>query len=228
MMDKHTISDVDSSRSRTEARLALISKWEEQRAEAIEHLKCKNQKAYRSAKTKAANKKIRQENQARKQAETEKTRQEGLDELIKLFEERVLTSIREGCKAPEQRKKAEKYVTRLFSSAGDISYSRSIGSGLNHVLDASENGSLEYNILPSKYSGYGLNERKKDIINRRWLLKQTYREIGAAWKISGNRVTQLERQALNTIYHCVIVKIVGDVWVRDNQPPWLERLKRSR
>tara|TARA_R110000824_G_scaffold36176_2_gene112669 strand:- start:1545 stop:2207 length:663 start_codon:yes stop_codon:yes gene_type:complete len=220
-MDKHTISD-------TEARLALISKWEEQRAEAIEHLKCKNQKAYRSAKTKAANKKIRQERQARKQAEAEKMRQEGLDELIKLFEERVLTSIREGCKAPEQRKKAEKYITRLFSSAGDISYSRSIGSGLNRVLDTSENGSLQYNILPSKYSGYGLNERKKDIINRRWLLKQTYREIGAAWKISGNRVTQLERQALNTIYHCVIVKIVGDVWVMDNQPPWLERLKKLR
>tara|TARA_R110002110_G_scaffold73326_5_gene194498 strand:- start:402 stop:1064 length:663 start_codon:yes stop_codon:yes gene_type:complete len=220
-MDKHTISD-------TEARLALISKWEEQRAEAIEHLKCKNQKAYRSAKTKAANKKIRQERQARKQAEAEKMRQEGLDELIKLFEERVLTSIREGCKAPEQRKKAEKYITRLFSSAGDISYSRSIGSGLNRVLDTSENGSLQYNILPSKYSGYGLNERKKDIINRRWLLKQTYREIGAAWKISGNRVTQLERQALNTIHHRVIVKIVGDVWVMDNQPPWLERLKKLR
>jgi len=221
MIDKRIISD-------TEARLALISKWEKQRAEAIEHLKCKKQKAYRSAKTKAANKKIRQERQARKQAEAEKMRQERLDELIKLFEERVLTSIREGCKAPEQRKKAEKYVTRLFSSAGGISYSRSIGSGLNHVLNASENGSLEFNILPSKYSSYGLNERKKDIINRRWLLKQTYREIGAAWKISGNRVTQLERQALETIYWRVVVKIVGDVWVRDNQPPWLERLKRLR
>ena len=221
MIDEHTISD-------TEARLAHIKEWEEYRAKGIEYLKRKNQKAYRSAKTRAASKKIRQEKQAKKQAEVEKIRQEGLAELIKLFEERVLTNIQEGCKAPEQRKKAEKYITRLFSSVGDISYSRSIGSGLNHVLDASENGSLEYNILPSKYSGYGLNERKKDIINRRWLLKQTYREIGAAWKISGNRVTQLERQALNTIYHRVIVKIVGDVWVRDNQPPWLERLKRSR
>jgi DNA-directed RNA polymerase specialized sigma subunit len=221
MIDEHTISD-------TEARLALINEWEEHRAKAIEHLKRKNQKAYRSAKTKAANKKIRQEKQARKRAEIEKIRQERLDELIKLFKEKVLTSIQEGCKAPEQRKKAEKYVTRLFSSVGNINYGRSIESGLNHVLDTSENGSIKYNIPPSKYSGYGLNERKKDIINRRWLLKQTYREIGAAWKISGNRVTQLERQALNTIYHRVVVKIIGDVWVMDNQPPWLERLKKLR
>ena len=92
-------------------------------------------------------------------------------------------------------------------------------------MDKSENGSLRWNIRPSKYSGYGLNERKKDIIERRWLLKQTYREIGAAWKISGTRVTQLERQALNTIYQHVIVKIISAAWMRDNQPIWLGRLK---
>jgi hypothetical protein len=151
----------------------------------------------------------------------EKIRQEGLAELSELFKETVLTNIQEWCKAPEQREKIERYITRLFSS-------ENIEHSLIQVLDKSENGSLKWNIPPSKYSCYGLNERKKDVIVRRWLLKQTYRETGAAWKISGTRAKILELEALRTIYKRVIVKIISNAWVRDNQPPWLEQLYLQR
>ena len=213
-MSKHKISN-------TEARLAHIKEWEKYRAKAIEYLKRKDQRAYRYAKTRAANEKIREANEElrqKEQSEKRKIKWGRLAELSKLFKERVLENIQEWCETPEQREKVEGYITRLFSS-------EDIESDLNKVLDKSENGSLRWNIRPSKYSGYGLNERKKDIIERRWLLKQTYREIGAAWKISGTRVTQLERQALNTIYQHVIVKIISAAWMRDNQPIWLGRLK---
>ena len=213
-MSKHKISN-------TEARLAHIKEWEKYRAKAIEYLKRKDQRAYRYAKTRAANEKIREANEERRQKEQSEKRKikwGRLAELSKLFKERVLENIQEWCETPEQREKVEGYITRLFSS-------EDIESDLNKVLDKSENGSLRWNIRPRKYSGYGLNERKKDIIERRWLLKQTYREIGAAWKISGTRVKQLEEQAFRKIWRPVVVATISAAWMRDNQPIWLGRLK---
>ena len=194
-MSKHKISN-------TEARLAHIKEWEKYRAKAIEYLKRKDQRAYRYAKTRAVNEERRQ----KEQAEIEKSRQEGLAELSKLFKERVLTNIQEWCKTPEQREKVEGYITRLFSS-------ELIKSKLDHILD--------------KRSDSILDKRKKDIIERRWLKKekQTYRKIGAEWKISGTRVKQLEDQALRKIWRPVVVATISAAWVRDNQPIWLGRLK---